>query len=278
MRAKESSLRRSEQEVDSLGFRNKQLEIRVASLQDDLNKDTKKSQKNAKAKTKTGIADDTHPNSNDTSLFSEDLQKKIFENAQLESLVADKSTELQLQTSRIDELESSLAKLSLEQSEHDGKLRKEIERLSAKNHDLEAKLVEASSIVGSDDTLYVSSECEQHQPLSHSSSEERLALLEKEMVYWRTQYEILRIGAKVQENAIVSRDGKKIEMDGDRDNSEKKTIIDCASENEQLIHSHYSKKLEELFMQKCMAESKLAIYIEEVRYTHIHIHICINIS
>lgn len=265
MRAKESSLRRAEQEVDSLGFRNKQLEIRVASLQDDLNKDTKKSQKNAKAKTKAGIADDTHPN--DTSLFSEDLQKKIFENAQLESLVADKSAELQLQTSRIDELELSLAKMSIEQSDHDGKLRKEIERLSAKNHDLEAKLVEVSSIVGSDDTLYVSSECEQHQPLSHSSSEERLTLLEKEMVYWRTQYEILKIGAKVQENAIVSRDGKKIEMDGDRDNSDKKTNIDCASENEQFIHSHYSKKLGELFLQKCMAESKLAIYIEEVRYT-----------
>lgn len=274
VRSKESSLRRAEQEVDSLGFRNKQLEIRVASLQDDLNKDAKKSTKNNKTKAKINNADDAVLH-NDTSLFSEDLQKKIFENARLESLVADKVSELQLQTARIEELESCMAKVTAEQAEHDGKLRRELERLATKNHDLEAKLAEASSIVGSDDTLYVSSECEQQQHTpNHVSGDDRLKLLEKEVVYWRTQYEILKIGAKVHEQIGSGNcaDVKRIETSGTSDTKGAKSTAtaDGAKVNgggdseEQLLYKHFTQKMEDLFLQKCMAESKLAIYTDEV--------------
>lgn len=264
IRAKESSLRRAEQEVDSLSFRNKQLEIRVASLQDDLNKDAKKASKATKAKSKTNNSDDVAQQYNDASLFNEDLQKKIFENARLESLVSDKTTELQLQAARIEELEASLAKLTAEQAEHDGRLRREMERLSAKNHDLEAKLVEASSIVGSDDTLYVSSECEQQQHATAAASgDERFKAMEKEVVYWRTQYEILKIGQRVHDQHIAApNDVRKTEtIGGDKDT---KTLEKNDDDNEKLLYNHFTSKIEDLFSQKCLAESKLVIYTEEV--------------
>lgn len=264
IRSKESSLRRAEQEVDSLSFRNKQLEMRVASLQDDLSKDAKKSAKASKGKARTNCNDEVTHHNHDAALFNEDLQKKIFENARLESLVADKTTELQLQAARIEELEACVAKMTAEQAEHDGRLRREVERLSAKNHELEAKLVEASSIVGSDDTLYVSSESEQQQHAANAASgEQRLKLMEKEVVYWRTQYEILKIGQRVHDqHGVMPQITRKIEATVDKDT---KVVGETDGDNEKLLYNHFTTKFEDLFTQKCLAESKLAIYMEEVR-------------
>lgn len=273
LRVKETNLRRVEQEVDSLGFRNKQLEHRVASLQDDLiAANDKKQPKAPKLKSKSS-ADSSSPvphQAFDASVFGEELQKKIFECAQLVSTVADKTAEIQLQASRIEELEQLIRTMSADHMHSESKLRKEIVRLVAKTHELEAKATEASSIVGSDDTLYVS-ECEQHQKHNSSGSgsssngkhEDRLSVLEKEMVYWRTQYEILQIKAKISDRQTVpspTRDtNKTIEMD----ENPKETLVNAA----ELISAHFSKKMEDLFMKKCMAESKLAIYVEEVSNT-----------
>lgn len=289
LRVKETNLRRVEQEVDSLGFRNKQLEHRVAALQDDLSAvNDKKQAKSQKIKSKSN-ADTSTPVSHqtlDASIFGEELQKKIFECAQLTSMVADKTSEIHLQEARIDELEQLIRTMNDDHMQSESKMRKEIERLVAKTHELEAKSTEASSMVGSDDTLYVS-ECEQHQKAlnnncnnnnssgssSNGKHEDRLSVLEKEMVYWRTQYEVLQITAKINEKQMPSSidTNKTIEMDENQTEASKSV--------EQLISAHYSKKIEELFMKKCMAESKLAIYIEEVsrRHTqHFHFAKCIR--
>lgn len=271
LRVKETNLRRVEQEVDSLGFRNKQLEHRVAALQDDLSAVSDKKQPKNKSKVNADAASPVPHQPLDASVFSEELQKKIFECAQLASTVADKTSEIQLQTARIDELEQLIRTMSGEHIQSDSKLRKELERLVAKTHELEAKVTEASSIVGSDDTLYVS-ECEQHQKAinnnnnssggssSNGKHEDRLTMLEKEMVYWRTQYEILQITAKINEKQPLPSPSidtnKTIEMD----ENPKESPVNAV----ELISTHYSKKIEDLFMEKCMAESKLAIYMEEV--------------
>lgn len=80
LRLKESSLRKQEQEVDSLGFRNKQLEFRVISLQEDLagNSSNKKKNNNKNVKSESFL---------DDSVITEELQKKTLENAQLTFLV-----------------------------------------------------------------------------------------------------------------------------------------------------------------------------------------------
>lgn len=98
LKQKETTLRRAEQEIDSLGFRNKQLELRVASLQDDLSSiEAKKIEKDGKRKLKSNKNDMQQVNfkgepiegcdiSQDSLIF-EELQKKIMENAELTSLV-----------------------------------------------------------------------------------------------------------------------------------------------------------------------------------------------
>lgn len=273
VRVKETNLRRVEQEVDSLGFRNKQLEHRVASLQDDLSNDnnSKKSAKNSKTKAKP-VATVNASQSNEfesSSVFSEEFQKKIFECAQLSSTIADKTTEIQLQTTRIDELESMIRSMNAEQSDSEAKLRREVERLTVKNHEIEAKLAEASSIVGSDDTLYVS-ECDQQQKsLTNNSSngsnsskmEERLAALEKELVYWRAQCEVLQITAMNHQKCDL--EVEKIENENSI-TTEKVEKSDGFTQREQMLVDHFAKKIEDLLLKKCVAESKLAIYVEEV--------------
>lgn len=274
VREKETNLRRAEQEVDSLGFRNKQLEHRVESLQDDLSKDAlKKGGKNAKSKDKTSNINSTQMTTETSSVISEEFQKKIFECAQLTSSIADKNTEVQLQANRIEELENLLRSMNAEQTETEAKLRREVERLTVKTHDLEAKLAEATSIIGSDDTLYVS-ELEQQKSInsfsiiSNNKLDERILALEKDLIHWRTQCEILQMKGKLDNSNANALDQNKIETDNIK-NAENEKITLGVTVGERLLMENYSKKIEDLLKAKCLAESKLAIYIEEVFNTNL---------
>lgn len=106
LKQKETTLRRAEQEIDSLGFRNKQLEHRVASLQDELaTTEARKKEKEAK---KRGTSDKNEvqqvnlmsgrkDDMSQDSLIFEELQKKIMENAELTSLVTFKRNKIRKQ-------------------------------------------------------------------------------------------------------------------------------------------------------------------------------------
>lgn len=254
--------------MDSLSFRNKQLEIRVASLQDDLSRDSSRTRRITNPKTTMSGNESVTGHHEDALLFNKDLQKKIMENVRLESLVADKAAELQVQASRIEELEARIAETTAEQAENDNRLRGEIERLHAKNHDLEARLEEARSIIGSDDTLYVASECDQYtvphisSNNSKTSDEERLKAMEKENVYWRTQFEILKIGHDVQfQHKAVDSDSHVGKTSEEPNNSSDIYV--------NLLYKHFTAKIEDLFSQKCTADANLMIYIEEVRKTDV---------
>lgn len=83
LRIKDQNLRRVETEIDSINFRNKQLEHRVASLQDDL----QACQKTNKGGGKFRGDNQTTGNGQIDSIIAEELQKKIIENAQLSSTV-----------------------------------------------------------------------------------------------------------------------------------------------------------------------------------------------
>lgn len=97
LRRKESILRRSEQELDSLTFRNKQLELRVATLQNELaiiegRKHDKARENNFVGKTTSKLSIKHSATAVESekiidALFIEELEKKILENAQLTTLV-----------------------------------------------------------------------------------------------------------------------------------------------------------------------------------------------
>jgi hypothetical protein len=85
MRIKDQNLRRSESELDSQNFRNKQLERRIESLQADLNQ-----QKGGNG-SKASKMRDNQPSSGNGEMdpiIIEELQRRIIENAQLASTVS----------------------------------------------------------------------------------------------------------------------------------------------------------------------------------------------
>ncbi|XP_076100562.1 protein phosphatase 1 regulatory subunit 21-like [Mytilus galloprovincialis] len=101
LKEKEQAVRKFEQEIDSLTFRNQQLSKRVLLLQDEL--DDAQSHKK-KGKNKHSDASYT-PSSISAGVFNEELQRKIEENAKLSQQV-DEST--RMYQGRIEELEAKV--------------------------------------------------------------------------------------------------------------------------------------------------------------------------
>ncbi|ELT99452.1 hypothetical protein CAPTEDRAFT_222323 [Capitella teleta] len=106
LKSKELTVRKYEQEIDSLSFRNQQLASRVGVLQDDLN-DAGKNKKHKK-----GTPD---PPARESSVIGEELQSKIEENARLHKQVYEADAEYK---ERVNVLQDRLSQLESEASRH----------------------------------------------------------------------------------------------------------------------------------------------------------------
>ncbi|EDV92542.1 protein phosphatase 1 regulatory subunit 21 [Drosophila grimshawi] len=310
-----TSLRRTEQEVDSLGFRNKQLESRVSQLQQELTVHEQVRKK--KEPGKRGLLGGRQPeppseapsiSAAQEALIFEELQKKIMENAQLTSLIDDKQRDLLLHTERIAELEQKLEKRLADQNELENRLRKEVETLQHRNCELETKLVDAASILGSEDALSATGSDstplhnlqQQHQLNTNAAltltAEERIALLEKESAHWRAQYEVAKLSQNFNSNSNTNMDLGKTLSDASSICSCSTaaagiTVKPCSLESkcshrardllqdppdpptkEQLIYSVFSKKYEDLLRLKALAESRLRSFEQEA----LHLQICLE--
>ncbi|XP_004518122.1 uncharacterized protein LOC101448378 [Ceratitis capitata] len=323
LRQSETALRRSEQEVDSLGFRNRQLEHRVSVLQDEIatrEGRTKIDNDNGRKRMfKKNDADATLKEGDlgQDALIFEELQKKIMENAELTTLIDDKDRELQLHTDRVEELQQMLENRVTEFSEVEKRLRRDIETLQKRNSELETKLVDAVSMLGSEDALSVSGS--DHTPLhvaalhnnhqtpmhtTSATSEDRISCLEKEMVHWRTQYEILKIneslkqrdeGNILKENNTGTSTSAVVEavvadftncscsstaagLTVEPSSKEVRSARDSFKEStapptkEQIIFNKFSQKFEDLLKAKYLADSRITSYETEVE----HFQICLE--
>lgn len=307
LRVKEASLRKTEQEVDSLGFRNKQLERTVAKLQEDLELEFKKaSSKGAKSKslgaaTATGNGD---PSGIDSQLLTEELQKKILENAQLATLVDDKGAEIGQCQLRLDGLNRELQ----HQAAVEQKLRKEMEALALRNTELEAKISEAASTIGSEDGLSVTADMENHYSNHFSSNssqaapgavggvnnnnnnnhnnttssgtnncDDRIVFLEKELSHWRAQYELLKVETTSQRDGAggATARSEEFSQDTEKNSEDNQTQSEFESREEKLTE-RFTKSIGELFHDKCRAESKLASHLLESQRLQSHLDIMKN--
>lgn len=89
MRIKDQNLRRAESELDSQNFRNKQLERRIESLQNDIQAYQQKGGGSGNAKaSKTRDNQSMSGNGEVDPIIIEELQRRIIENAQLASTVS----------------------------------------------------------------------------------------------------------------------------------------------------------------------------------------------
>uniref|UniRef100_A0AAG5CQP0 Protein phosphatase 1 regulatory subunit 21 N-terminal domain-containing protein n=1 Tax=Anopheles atroparvus TaxID=41427 RepID=A0AAG5CQP0_ANOAO len=296
LRAKEATLRKSEQEVDSLGFRNKQLEKRVAALQENIEYELKKTTAGKASKTKSSNSEANAVPGSDSGVIAEELQKKILENAKLSNMVEDKAAELKQLQNRIDGLNRELQ----QQAVVEQKLRKELELLTVRNSELESKASEAASTIGSEDGLSVTTDMENHfnhfttssnsasqvpnngtnNNTTAASQDDRTVFLEKELNHWRAQYELLkietssqmRIAPKVEQKEDIfshGTDGLNRSLEDNQQQSEFQT-------REKKLTECFTKSIEELFHDKCRAESKLASHFMECQRLQTHLEVFKN--
>lgn len=138
LKEKKVELRRAEQELDSLSFRNQQLTKRISVLQEELEKAQSKPKKN-RSKSSENKTQPSHPPNH---ILDEEFQKKIIENAQLLSQIADKDNEIDALREEIKFFESKLtlcekSKLALEIY-----YREIIDKFEREKDDLQKKLNE----------------------------------------------------------------------------------------------------------------------------------------
>uniref|UniRef100_A0A182Q9R2 Protein phosphatase 1 regulatory subunit 21 N-terminal domain-containing protein n=1 Tax=Anopheles farauti TaxID=69004 RepID=A0A182Q9R2_9DIPT len=303
LRLKEASLRKSEQEVDSLGFRNKQLERRVAALQENLEHELKKasSGKTLKTKSSNNELNAAGPGT-DASVIAEELQKKILENAQLSNSVEDRSAEVKQLQNRIEGLNRELQQQAIVEQ----KLRKELELVTVRNSELESKVSEAASTIGSEDGLSVTTDVENHynhfttassnNSASHvqnnatnnnnnnstgASQDDRVVFLEKELNHWRAQYELLKIEASSQMRTVPKVEQKDDIFSHGASDGMNRALEDNQQQNEvqtreQKLTECFTKSIEELFHDKCRAESKLASHFIECQRLQTHLDVFKN--
>uniref|UniRef100_A0A182TDQ7 KLRAQ domain-containing protein n=1 Tax=Anopheles melas TaxID=34690 RepID=A0A182TDQ7_9DIPT len=301
LRLKEATLRKTEQEVDSLGFRNKQLERRVAALQENLEHELKKVSGGKTLKTKSSNNDlNAGAGTETTGVIAEELQKKILENAQLSNSIEDKSAEVKQLQNRIENLNRELQ----QQATVEQKLRKELELLTVRNSELESKVSEAASTIGSEDGLSVTTDVENHfnhfTASSNSASQvqnngtvnttnnnnnttpgtqdDRVVFLEKELNHWRAQYELLKIETSSHIRIAPKVAEQKEDIFSHGADGINRTLEDNQQQNEvqtreQKLTECFTKSIEELFHDKCRAESKLASHFIECQRLQTHLDV-----
>lgn len=135
---KEVEVRRSEQELDSLTFRNQQLTKRITVLQEELDHVQNKGKKGRTKSSESKVQIPPTPNH----ILDEEFQKKIVENAQLCSQLVDKDSEIEALNERIQRLEYKLDMADKTRIESDNRNREIIERLEREKLDLQRKLAD----------------------------------------------------------------------------------------------------------------------------------------
>ncbi|RZB89845.1 KLRAQ and/or TTKRSYEDQ domain containing protein [Asbolus verrucosus] len=171
----EQKIRKHDQEMESLTFRNEQLTKRISVLQQELqiNSHSKKN----KNKSSENIIQ------SDTSVLDEELQKKILENAQLVSSMADKDFELSDCKERIVWLERKLDNFEKETHEKESKYLEEITKLKKTKFELEKKLEEIQSVDLLNSDMAVN---------KSNDSQEEVTYWKEEVERWRAECEVLR--------------------------------------------------------------------------------------
>lgn len=229
LKEKEVELRRADQELDSLSFRNQQLTKRITVLQEELDKAQNKSKKGKNKVSDSKSQIPTPPNH----ILDEEFQKKIVENAQLLSQISDKDSEIESLNERIQQLEYKLDHSEKSKVELECRYQSTIDKLEIERNELQRKLNEKqkqeetvswSSNEGKRDGFELDTRIgfsnhrqmesspvpsplasrrssksigEGRPPKSHEDSNEfdfsKSCDLEKKMNYWKAQYHILKL-------------------------------------------------------------------------------------
>ncbi|KAI4468227.1 smooth muscle myosin heavy chain-related [Holotrichia oblita] len=172
IKEQEQRIRKHDQEMDSLTFRNGQLTKRIAVLQQEL-------QGNSRGK-KAKIKSSEHPAPSNFSVIDEELHKKIVENAQLVSAMADKDLEITNNLEKICWLEDKINSLNMKIDEDKEVYKKETEQLKKLYFQ---KYPDSESL----DNKKECDRCKKKEEL-----EKEITFWKQESERWSTECEVLR--------------------------------------------------------------------------------------
>ncbi|KAK9301232.1 hypothetical protein QLX08_006315 [Tetragonisca angustula] len=210
LKEKEVELRRAEQELDSLSFRNQQLTKRITVLQEELDKTQNKPKKGKNKLSENNSQVLASPNH----ILDEEFQKKIVENAQLLSQISDKDSEIETLNERIQQLESKLDYCEKSKIELECQYQNTIDKLERERNDMQKKLNDNQK--QEESTSWSSNEEVEPSPFSSPSASRRSLKsisegqskvqeenndfyfskscdLEKEINHWKAQYHMFKI-------------------------------------------------------------------------------------
>ncbi|NXX46163.1 PPR21 phosphatase, partial [Tricholaema leucomelas] len=210
LKMKDQSLRKLQQEMDSLTFRNQQLAKRVELLQDELALSEARGKKNKKS-----VESSSHLSQEQKSVFNEDLQKKIEENERLHILFF----EADEQHKRLEaELRSRLEVLETDAAQHqavvDSLTRKHTDTIEKLQND-KAKLEIKSQTLEREakDCRLRTEECQQQlknlQAALGSRLEESLCIINEKVPFNDTRsnkYNALNVPLHNRRNQLKLRD------------------------------------------------------------------------
>jgi protein phosphatase 1 regulatory subunit 21 len=135
---------------------------------------------------------------------------------------------------RIKDLELQVSKQMNNHNEIEKKLRKEIEVLTAHNTELETRIIEATSQLGSegdstslasDSTIPISNIISSSTANTTNHTDDRIAFLEKELNHYRTQYELLKINdaLRMDENLMTAAQSNQLQHSSNNNNNNNQT-------------------------------------------------------
>ncbi|GJQ66046.1 hypothetical protein Trydic_g4134 [Trypoxylus dichotomus] len=242
IKGQEQKIRKHDQEMDSLTFRNGQLTKRIVVLQQEL-------QGNGRGK-KGKNKPNEHPVPTNFSIIDEELHKKIVENAQLASTLADKDLEVTSNLEKIRWLEDKVTSLQTKIDEDRDVHKKEMEQLK-------------DSYI----QKYADNELEENRKECDKCKKKEE--LEKEIIYWKQEAERWSTECEVLRQKPVSNEGLTEYYE-----SQLRTILDVqqaavaksnvlGAENEAL-----NTRLEHLMLEKNALDRILDKSNEELHTTH----------
>lgn len=120
----------------------------------------------------------------------------------------EKDKELLMYVEHVKSMEVNLGQQVKENSSLEKQLRQELDSLQSKNVELQSKLIEAGSMVGSEDAVSASDGSD-NTPLRGASENDRILRLEKEAAHWRSLYELSSLhynpvtGMNPEDNEVI---------------------------------------------------------------------------
>ncbi|XP_050296194.1 protein phosphatase 1 regulatory subunit 21 isoform X2 [Anthonomus grandis grandis] len=241
VRNHEQTIRKHDQEMESLTFRNEQLTKRISVLQQELQGNNNGKKGKSKMIQSNQVMD--------LGILDEEFQKKILENAQLLSSISDKELEIAAYKEQIEMLEEKLLSLEKFMDSKNEQSQQKLENLQRENDLLTSKIREMA--------------------LRENERKNSLNENDEKVSYWRAEAEKLRA-----EYDRLSSKPSSDEQLNEYYESQVKDLLDskslAVSETKSLMAENQALKarLEDLIEEHLKLQSKLDKSIEELVTTN----------